>query len=90
MNQLNVQALEAILQEHAERTTELMQVLTLRDFAEFLASHGVLVPSVLTDEESVRAMDLGWPDRMAAERFDSQCAAVFRYELEKLAKGGDE
>jgi hypothetical protein len=58
-----------------------------RRFAEKLAERGVLVPTALTDNETVRITGLGWPDHMDPMRFNPRVNQIVREEMERIAKG---
>lgn len=67
MNERNVEALEALIREASTRQVIQALHLDYRRFASWLAEHGVLVPSSLTEQ------DVG--------RFDSGCGTG-EYEVE--------
>jgi hypothetical protein len=93
MNQRNVEALTALILAHFEedmlkapRAAQLYGEAFRKgtpDIARYLAAHGVLVPSALTDEEIGRAISEVTDEW---DEFRKQWPTV-RAELERIAKG---
>jgi hypothetical protein len=78
VNERNVAALEKVLDEIADLAGYVEE--GPRTIAEHLASHGVLVPSALTDEEV-------WAALAIHHEGVGNHAPTVRSELERIAKG---
>jgi hypothetical protein len=89
MNENNVKALARILVSLGETTGLYMKgdAANWANLAAALAAQGVLVPTSLTDNETVRITGLGWPDHMDPMRFNPLVNRIVREEMERIAKG---
>jgi hypothetical protein len=95
-NTRNTAALEALLGRSAEGQLEAVPLpfqemmqegvrQTIAQVAAYLSDHGVLVPSVLTDEEAVK-IGADAAGTVPADR--SEIALCVREGLERIARGG--